>query len=196
MTTSEFIKNFIFHPARTVEILKEKSRLLPILLLIINAPVFGLLYFSSHFIANLAIGIFWIFGSLIGIVLFIGVISYLVIYYLIAKLFKEENVGSSVKIIGYYYILAYSLYHLIMIPIYVALLISFNYYFVVLLYNYSHLILLFWIIALSTQGIYQLQKDSEFRSMLKIFSSFFISYIIVTIFELIAAAELISQIIR
>jgi hypothetical protein len=196
MTTSEFIKNLFLHPARTVDVLKEKSRLLLIVLLVINAPVFGILYFSTHFIANLAVPIFWIFGSLIGVVLFFAVGSYLCNYYLITKLLKEKEIGSSVKVMGYYYILTYSLYHLIMIPIFVALLISFDYYLVVIIYNISHLILLLWIIALSTQAVYYLQKDSELRSALKVFTAFFISYILISIVVLIEAADLISRIIR
>jgi ABC-type iron transport system FetAB permease component len=83
-----------------------------------------------------------------------------------------------------------------MIPIFVALLISFDYYLVVIIYNISHLILLLWIIALSTQAVYYLQKDSELRSALKVFTAFFISYILISIVVLIEAADLISRIIR
>jgi hypothetical protein len=196
MTTLEFIKNLILHPAQTVDILKEKSAWLLIILAIINAPVFGLLFLSSHFIANLGVGIFWIFGVGLGLGLLITLGSYLGIYFLIATLFKEKSLGSSLKVIVYYFIIAFTLYHLITVPIFVALLISFNYYLVVIFYNISHVILLFWILALSTQGIYKLQQDSESRALMKVFTSLFGSWIIISIVALIVAAELISQIIR
>jgi len=196
MTTLEFIKNFILHPAQTVDILKEKSSWLLIILTLINAPVFGLLFLACHFIADLRFAIFWVLGVGIGIGLFITLGSYLGIYFLIATLFKEKNLGSSVKVIGYYFVIVFTLYHLITVPIFVALLISFNYYLVVIFYNISHVILLFWILALSTQGIYKLQQDSESRALMKVFISLFSSWIIISVVALIVAADLISSIIR
>ncbi|MDD1776740.1 MAG: hypothetical protein LUQ65_01120 [Candidatus Helarchaeota archaeon] len=196
MTALEFIKNLILHPAQTVDVLKEKSPWLLLILTIINAPVFGLLFLTTHFIVNLGIGIFWFFGVGIGIGLLITLGSYLGIYVLIAVLFKEKNLGSSLKVIGYYFIIAFTLYHLITVPIFVALLVSFDYYLVVIFYNISHVILLFWILALSAQGIYKLQQDSESRALMKVFISLFSSWIIISIVTLIVAAELISLIIR
>jgi len=145
MTALEFMKNFIRHPGLTVDVLKEKSRLLFLVLIAINAPIFGLLYVAGHFNINLSITIFWIFSIILGFIAFllpIGIFS--LTYFSIAKLvLKENEVGRSIKVTAFYYILAYTVVNLLLIPITIVLLISYNYYLLVYIYDISHLICYF-----------------------------------------------------
>jgi hypothetical protein len=184
-TTFDFIKNLIRHPEKTVDVLEGKPRLLFIALFLINAPIIGLLYMMCHFKVNLAVPIFWIFGVILGfIVLALPILVFLAAYYAGAKLLKEKDTGSSLKLVAFYYILALSIYHLIIVPILIVLLASSNYY------------LAFWIIALCAQGVYLLRKDSELRTLLKVLTSYFTSYAIGTLFYLYGSSIIVNLIIR
>ncbi len=198
MTTLEFMKNLIKHPGQTVDVLKEKSRLLFLVLIAINAPICGILYVAGHFSINLSVMIFWIFSIIVGfIALLLPIGVYSLTYFSIAKLvLKENEVGRSIKVTTLYYLLAFTVVNLLLIPIAIVLVISYNYYLLVYIYDISHLILLFWIVALSAQGVQVLRKDSEFRTLMKVTISIFTAYIIGTLFYLWAAQVLISFIIR
>jgi hypothetical protein len=198
VTTLEFMKNLIRHPGQTVDVLKEKSRLLFLVLIAINAPIFGFLYVAGHFSINLSVMIFWIFNIILGfIALLLPIGIYSLTYFSIAKLvLKENEVGKSIKVTTFYYFLAFTVVNLLLIPITIVLLLSYNYYLLIYIYDISHLILLFWIVALSVQGVQLLRKDSEFRTLMKVSISIFTAYIIGTLFYLRAAAILISYIIR
>ncbi len=196
-TTLDFIKNLIRHPGKTVAVLEGKPRLLLIALFLINAPIIGLLYMICHFSVNLVVPIFWIFGVILGfIVLALPILVFLAAYYAGAKLLKEKDTGSSLKLVAFYYILALSIYHLIIVPILIVLLASSNYYLVVYIYDISHVILAFWIIALCAQGVYLLRKDSELRTLMKVLTSYFTSFAIGTLFYLYGSSIIINLIIR
>jgi len=198
MTTLEFMKNLIRHPGQTVDVLKEKSRLLFLVLIAINAPIFGLVWVAGHFIINLAAPIIWIFSIIFGLIallLPIGIFS--LTYFSIAKLvLKENEVGRSLKVTTFYYLLAFTVVNMLLIPIEIVSLVSHNYYLIVYIYDISHLILLFWIVALSVQGVQLLRKDSEFRTLMKVSISIFTAYIIGTLFYLRAAEIIVNYVIR
>ncbi|MHA1651552.1 MAG: hypothetical protein ACTSYB_15280 [Candidatus Helarchaeota archaeon] len=128
----------------------------------------------------------------------INIGTFLGIYYGVAKLFKEKEVSTSLKLIGYYFLLALTVYHLIGFLVIGVLISLHEYYIAIWFYDISKMLLLVWIAALCVQGIQRLQKEQgqEIRTLIKVFSSLFGSYALTTVTYLIVSSMLVNLVIR
>ncbi len=190
-------KNVINHPGQTVDTLREKSLRFFFILLGVNVVIAGALYGYGHFWMDPTRPLFWAFACAIGLLLAFFEGCYLGIYYIISKLvLKEGEAGTCVRIMGYYSLMAFTLYHLVA-SVVIIMLVPKHYYFIeVYFWDVSHIFLLFWIAALCVQGIQQLRSEREFRTMLKVFISLFIAYCIETALFLFLSRQIISLIYR
>jgi len=192
----DLFKKVITHPSQTVDKIQEKSWKLFVILLIGNCLLMGITYGICHFIVDIFVGVFWLLVVGFGLLLLIYLGSFLGIYFGVAKILKEKEIGKSLKLLGFYMICAFTLYHFVAIILIIVFITSHNSYLAVSFYDLSHLVLLFWIVALSVQGIQLLKKESEIRTLIKVFSSIFGAYTITTIVYLVLGALLATLVVR
>ncbi len=192
----ELIKNVIRHPGRTVEALKDKSLGLGIVLLVINIVVSGALFGFSKFAIPVDSLISWGLAMIIGVLflIFLGVFQGL--YYSISRFVLKEKENIGLKLISYYFLFAFLLYHLVATVVILLTVPIQEYAIASIFYELSHIILLFWIAALCVQGIQQLREETEFRTMVKVFTALFGAYCIQMLVYLEVSKLVINAIYR
>lgn len=184
----------IKHPEQIIEVLKEKSGWLLIALLLINGLLLGILYGISHFIISVLEVLFWVFAFVLGFITLILILGiFLGLNYVISKLLKEESKESNIKVKGLLFLMAFTLYNLISLPIIIVFIRAHDYYLAVYYYDLSHLVLLFWIASLCVLGT---QNDNEITNYVKIFTSLFTAYGCTTIFYLEVGKLLVMFVAR
>ncbi|MHA1358400.1 MAG: hypothetical protein ACTSRC_09820 [Candidatus Helarchaeota archaeon] len=172
-------KNVIRHPRQTVVELNAKSWKLYIFLFLINGVFTGWLFFYSKFFIDPFSWLSLLGGLAVGTQLWSYLGLFQLLYYLISKfLFKQEE--QKIKVIGYYFLIAFTLYHLLALVV-IGILMPLHQYGIVMgFYNIAHIVLIFWIGALCAQAVQQLCAGTELKTMLKIFPALFGSYALQT----------------
>lgn len=173
--TIRLFKNVIMHPGQTVTELDKKSWKLYVLLLLVNGALAGGLFFYSKFFVDPLSWLVLLGGPAVGVLLMTYLAVFQLLYYLISKfLLKEEQ--QKIKLIGYYFLIAFTFYHLLAFVV-IGILMPLNQYGMVMgFYNIGHLVLIFWIAALCAQAIQQLQGGPELKTIVKVFPALFGSY--------------------
>jgi hypothetical protein len=194
--TLNLFKDVVRHPSQTVEVLKEKSLRLGLLLLLINIILSGGLFGYSKFVMDPSEALFWLLTVVVGMLfaLFLG--AYIGVYYSISKFVLKEDKDIGLKVLSYYFLIAFTLYHIIATVFILIFIPLQEYYIAISFYDVSHVVLLFWIAALCVQGIQALRQEQEFRTMLKVFVSLFVGYCIQMIVFLIVSTQIIGLIYR
>ncbi|MHA1264685.1 MAG: hypothetical protein ACTSRS_05540 [Candidatus Helarchaeota archaeon] len=194
--TIELFKNVIRHPGRTVEPLQEKPLTLGFILLIINIVMTGALFGYSKFWMDPGTVLFWILAPAFGIIfaIFFGIFEGL--YYSISKFLLKEDQKRDLRLIGGYFLIAFTLYHILSTIVNVILISLHEYYIAVWFWDVSHAAILFWIAALCVQALQKIREETEFRTMLKVFFSLFGAYCLQQIIFLILSQQVINLIYR
>lgn len=195
--TLNLFKDVIRHPGRTVNTLQEKSLRLFLILLVINIIPAGALFGYCKFIMDPSILLFWVFAVLVGLLLCFFGGSIMGIYYSISKfLLKEEKAGTDTKVIGYYFFIVFTLYHIVATVVILILVPLHQYAIANFFYDVAHVILIFWIAALSVQAVQKLREETEFRTLLKVFFAVFGGYVVQSVLFLIISVQVINMIFR
>jgi len=193
----ELIKNVIRHPGRTVEVLKDKSMSLSIALLVLNIVVSGVLFLYSKFWIAPDTLLFWGVAPVLGLFFAIFWGLFQGFYYSISRFILKEKENIGLRPISAYFLIAFSLYHLVAAAVIVMTVPIQEYAVASTFWELSQIFLLFWIAALCVQAIQQLRKEeTEFRTMLKVFTSLFGAYCIQMLLYLELAKVMVNLVFR
>ena len=195
--TKKLFKDVIRYPGRTVAPLQEKSWRLFIILMLINIVPAGALFGIVRFIMDPSTWLFWVFALAVGLLPIIFLFSILEIYYCISRfILKEQDTTRDTKVMGYYFLIAYTLYHIVAAVVILILVPLHQYGIANWFWDVTHVLMVFWVAALCIQAIQQLRSETEFRTMMKVFISVFGGYIIQTVIFLILSKWVINLIFR
>ncbi len=193
---THLIQALVTRPSQSIALLKDKTTRLFKILILPSAILFGFNYSVSHFQVNITQPLFWYLVLGVGLLFIISIALFLATYYGLARGMKERDSAPVIKVMGYDYLLLFTLFNIIELgPTLVLYLASLN-YLSVALYDLCHISLLLWIGALGVQALQTLRKESEFRSCLKIFAALFVMYGISTLVYLLVSASVMNLIIR
>ena len=190
------IVDFILHPSHAIETLRDKSWLLVVILTAINMFLFGFNWSVSHFVINFQASLFWLVVIYLGALTVINLVTFLGVYYGLARAGKEHVDGETIKVLAYDYNLALIICNVIEVVVIFLLYIGQQYWLSVMIYDAAHVALLLWIAVFGSLAVQLIEKQSEFRSSIKVWVAIFVMFIVSTIFYLLVGADLISNIVR
>ncbi len=190
------MRTLLTRPSQIIPLLKDKSTRLFKLLIPLNAILFGFNFGVTHFQVNVTQPLFWYLVLGVGLLFIISLATFLATYYGLARGMKERDSAPAIKVIGYDYILLFTLFNIVAVGPVVLFYVTYQYYIALALYDLCHIAILLWIGALSIQALQTLRKESEFRSCFKVFGAIFVTYCISTLIYLLVSAVLINNIIR
>ncbi len=190
------MRTLMTQPSQTIFQLKDRSTRLFKILILPNSLLFGFNYGVTHFQVNFTQPLFWYLALAVGLLFVISITTFLATYYGLARALKERDSSPAIKVMGYDYLLLFTLFNIVAVGPVLLLYVTHQYYIAWALYDLCHIGLLLWIGALSVQGLQALRKESELRSCLKVFTALFVTYCISTLIYLLVSALLINNIIR